>query len=796
MLLSMTTNLLAQTSTVSGNIMSVPSMQHKKAKITFTNKTTGKQYIDTTDTNGDYSKELPDGNYFQRVEVLNNFLINDSGLVVSNGLFWQRYNGFDYTYPSSTLDRDMIDTTTITEPSYNGSLLAVTRDLTNGATNTWDFPNRPIPIFPNRAQMPSYDTLAYRLAIEETVSKSNGKGAYVETADSNIVGINFKYADNNHMPVPGVPGYTTYDEYFPNGTLKRVTIWINTDVIMPKNGFEKELGRARRLFANANTTSYIMHQLSTANGWHDDEGKVMELMYSFRTPGVLLGDPLQAIPGPYIDSVITSIDWPTAPGQSEVVQPVNHAINQPTNPTIRWRTVTGENAGQTVYRLQVDDNSDFSSPLINNEALIDTFLAVSGLANNTQYFVRVQGENDFRPGLWSASSDFTTILPLPSQPTLTTPVDNATNQNQSLTLEWIVGSNASETIVQLGTDSLFNTYLMMDSTASNSQPISGLAAHTKYFWRAKSKNTSGYSNFTTPFKFTTKDNLPTVIAIRDTIFDEDAGLRTIDDDLTNNITDPDGDTYVASIISSSPFLNAIKNGNALQINPTANSNGQGTIILRYTGQYASPQDTINVIINPINDAPSAVFLIEPGDDDTLRSDTVAFRWSSSSDVDGDILTYQIHLSGNDLDTTMVGFDTTLTLMERLLVGSYAWYVSVSDGVTIVNSDTNSFYQDIVDAITHSTVKLEFALYQNYPNPFNPSTKIRYSIAKAGHVDLRIYNVLGQSVKVLAQGRQESGLHEANWNGRNDDGDFAGSGIYICRLTVGSEVRVSRMLLLK
>ena len=73
---------------------------------------------------------------------------------------------------------------------------------------------------------------------------------------------------------------------------------------------------------------------------------------------------------------------------------------------------------------------------------------------------------------------------------------------------------------------------------------------------------------------------------------------------------------------------------------------------------------------------------------------------------------------------------------------------------------------------------QFDLKQNYPNPFNPSTKISYSVAEKSAVKLVIYNTLGQKIRALLNTFQDAGKYEMTWNGRDDTGKEAPSGIYI------------------
>jgi len=91
---------------------------------------------------------------------------------------------------------------------------------------------------------------------------------------------------------------------------------------------------------------------------------------------------------------------------------------------------------------------------------------------------------------------------------------------------------------------------------------------------------------------------------------------------------------------------------------------------------------------------------------------------------------------------------------------------------------------------------EFELCQNYPNPFNPGTRVEYTLKKAGHVTLHIYNILGEKVKILLDQDQPAGLYQINWDGKNDKGQSVSSGLYLYKLEVNGFSQAKRMLLLK
>jgi hypothetical protein len=90
-----------------------------------------------------------------------------------------------------------------------------------------------------------------------------------------------------------------------------------------------------------------------------------------------------------------------------------------------------------------------------------------------------------------------------------------------------------------------------------------------------------------------------------------------------------------------------------------------------------------------------------------------------------------------------------------------------------------------------SVPKKFALQQNYPNPFNPTTTIKFSLPKAVHVSLRIYNTLGQEVAQLVSKDLIAGTYISEWNASG----FA-SGVYYYRLQAGNFVETKKLTLIK
>lgn len=86
------------------------------------------------------------------------------------------------------------------------------------------------------------------------------------------------------------------------------------------------------------------------------------------------------------------------------------------------------------------------------------------------------------------------------------------------------------------------------------------------------------------------------------------------------------------------------------------------------------------------------------------------------------------------------------------------------------------------------------LYQNFPNPFNPETSITFEITEPSYVTLEVVNLNGQHIRTLLHGNQNPGAYTLLWDGRDESGFDAPSGVYLYRLVTENFSQTHKMLL--
>ncbi len=190
-------------------------------------------------------------------------------------------------------------------------------------------------------------------------------------------------------------------------------------------------------------------------------------------------------------------------------------------------------------------------------------------------------------------------------------------------------------------------------------------------------------------------------------------------------------------------------------------------------------------INPINNTPST--LINSGDPVTNTG------WIQPGNA------YKQTFLGTGPATINPG-DTVSVLYAQLIARGSSNLNSITklrETADFVKQIYDENFQSVV-SVNHSSEEVpgQFILNQNYPNPFNPVTIISYTIpsnvrGQTSDVKLVVYNILGNEVKTLVNGKQNAGSYSVDFDAAN-----LSSGIYFYKLDMGIMSATRRMILLK
>ena len=117
-------------------------------------------------------------------------------------------------------------------------------------------------------------------------------------------------------------------------------------------------------------------------------------------------------------------------------------------------------------------------------------------------------------------------------------------------------------------------------------------------------------------------------------------------------------------------------------------------------------------------------------------------------------------------------------------------------IALIGADGALRLLDVAAAVQADATPKAFSLAQNAPNPFNPATQIAFETPADGPVNLTVYNLLGQRVRVLVDERRVAGRYVATWDGKDEIGRPAATGLYLYRLTAPGFTQTRKMLLLR
>jgi hypothetical protein len=181
-----------------------------------------------------------------------------------------------------------------------------------------------------------------------------------------------------------------------------------------------------------------------------------------------------------------------------------------------------------------------------------------------------------------------------------------------------------------------------------------------------------------------------------------------------------------------------------------------------------------------------------------------YPYSESGHAAGPSDEWKVYLVRTDADGTMLweGIYPTWSIGnnggEYIALTTDGGYIVFVDTDTQTPPDPNNFGflklgPDPVSGLNFEQEILpnKFGLNKVYPNPFNPTTKIEYSIAKAGNVVLKTYNILGNEIVTLVDEFQVPGIYQIEFNAK-----YLSSGIYITKLYQGADSDSRKLIVIK
>ncbi len=200
------------------------------------------------------------------------------------------------------------------------------------------------------------------------------------------------------------------------------------------------------------------------------------------------------------------------------------------------------------------------------------------------------------------------------------------------------------------------------------------------------------------------------------------------------------------------------------------------------------------------------------------SQAVPVTVTLSGQAFGTPVSYDFQMDLGDTANTQYQFLTKLWAkqkIEQLLIEYYGYpenspeaealkeqIVEISIGYSVISPFTSfqtiTLVEDDIVEAEENLIPDDIELIGNYPNPFNPSTNICFKVNSQINdiAVIRIYNILGQLVKVLHINISGPGRYEITWDGTDESGSMVTSGQYIYMIDCGSYLLHGKMMLLK
>ncbi|MFW5775467.1 MAG: hypothetical protein ACOCW2_04175 [Chitinivibrionales bacterium] len=415
------------------------------------------------------------------------------------------------------------------------------------------------------------------------------------------------------------------------------------------------------------------------------------------------------------------------------------------NPTLEWSAPLSADS----YNLQFSTTADFSSIIVQDDALKQNYLTVQALAEGTEFFWRVQAVNQFGESQW-AGSHFTTNTS-PPVPALSAPSDTI----ETLTPEflWQATENTDIYKLELAADSQFADMLTVQTLSSPSYTHDALEDAETYYWRVYTINNAGLSPYSDIWSFTTPASLSTPIAaspINDTIENDTVALiwHSVTGATDYHLQLSDGDDFSTPIIDNDALSDTLLRTTDL---PT------GTFIWRVRaldGANRSYWSSVHSVTRQ-RAVPAAPEIVA-AENDTLKKDSIVCRWygNESASAYAFLLCRDAEMSDTVLFHDTVS-DTSIILDELSDDQNYWWQVQARNETGW--GDLSEKVKIIVDRPDVAVVPEAFSV--RFTGAAIRNNTIAFALPDHAHVNMAVYDLKGRVVRRLITKRFTPGSHK-------------------------------------
>ncbi|XWN38427.1 MAG: T9SS type A sorting domain-containing protein [Balneola sp.] len=370
-------------------------------------------------------------------------------------------------------------------------------------------------------------------------------------------------------------------------------------------------------------------------------------------------------------SFITEDGLPDVP---QLTSPVNNATDLDTLVSFQWNTANDAEA----YEIQVATDSEFNI-LFFEDSLSATMVDDIKFEFASSYYWRVRAVNSVGESGWTSVRIFSVREQEPEIPQLLLPADDEVDVDTLTTFVWNNAERANSYTLEISTDSLFGNFFLEENTSDTTENVGGMEFQKEYFWRVKSSNSAGESEYSTVRSFTVKAEDASVPELLSPVNNEQNAELSPDFIWSIAQGATKYEFQLSSVLDfSSLNEHQIITDTTFSLNSDLNYETQ--YFWRVRGIGVSDTSDWSPVFNfkTIVDKPQAPVLVSPEDGSVDLDITSIFKWTSVKNAES----YTLQVSEVSDFTTMFFESTLIDTMDTAgdfnYQSVYYWRVKASN----------------------------------------------------------------------------------------------------------------------